>query len=181
MNLKERHIMKKPPAAEALSAEMITVLSISPIEEDHDSLKRIVSGSESSPHPAFRWTVRGVCTLGSALSILKKVRFPIVVTERDLSPGTWKQVLAETVALPDPPLLIVTSRLGDERLWGEVLNLGGWDFLAKPFNGEEVLRVLNGAWLHWKHDTEVRESRTVPLENDGGTITLPLLLSCRRI
>ena len=47
-------------------------------------------------------------------------------------------------------MLIVTDRLADERLWAEVLNLGGYDLLLKPFDPEEVLRVVNSAWTSWK-------------------------------
>jgi hypothetical protein len=32
--------------------------------------------------------------------------------------------------LPDPPVLIVTSRLADEYLWAEALNPGAYDVLA---------------------------------------------------
>jgi len=38
--------------------------------------------------------------------------------------------------------LIVTSRVADARLWAEVLNLGGFDVIAKPFHAPEVLHVL---------------------------------------
>jgi len=57
-------------------------------------------------------------------------------------------VLAETLKLPDPPLLIVASRLADEYLWAEALNPGAYDVLAKPFDAEEVIRVLRSAWFH---------------------------------
>jgi DNA-binding response OmpR family regulator len=36
----------------------------------------------------------------------------------------------------------VTSRLADERLWAEVLSLGGYDVLMKPFDVSEVYRVI---------------------------------------
>jgi hypothetical protein len=42
--------------------------------------------------------------------------------------------------------MIVTSRLADERLWAEVLNLGGYHLLAKPFDASEVVRVVGTAW-----------------------------------
>jgi DNA-binding response OmpR family regulator len=35
--------------------------------------------------------------------------------------------------------------LADEYLWAEVLNLGGYDLLAKPFRDPEVKRVLAAA------------------------------------
>jgi hypothetical protein len=40
----------------------------------------------------------------------------------------------------------VSSRLDDERLWAEVLNLGAFDLLlGSPFVQEEVLRVVQCA------------------------------------
>ncbi len=85
-------------------------------------------------------------------------RFPVVVCERDLSPGSWKDLLEQTVLLPDPPLLIVTSKFADERLWAEALNLGAYDVLAKPFNCHEACRVVDSAWGYWRdhHETPVR-------------------------
>ena len=156
MNRGECDTPIKPATAEGLRADIIPVLSISPIADDHASLKRIVNNSAS------RWRVHQAPTLRSGLAVLKENRIPIVVTERDLSPGTWKEVLAETMKLPNPPLLIVTARLGDERLWSEILNSGCWDLIQKPFNREEVLRVLNVAWSHWK--ANVRDGRIVPLK-----------------
>jgi len=46
-----------------------------------------------------------------------------------------------------PPLLIVASRLADERLWAEVLNLGGYDVLLKPFEPAELRRVIGNACI----------------------------------
>src|ERR1035441_7972483 len=60
--------------------------------------------------------------------------------------GTAREMLEHISILPDPPLLILTSRLADERLWAEGLNLGAWDVLAKPFQTEEAIRVVDSAW-----------------------------------
>jgi DNA-binding response OmpR family regulator len=40
---------------------------------------------------------------------------------------------------------VVVSRNADERLWAEVLNLGGYDLLLKPYNANEVRRTIRGA------------------------------------
>jgi DNA-binding response OmpR family regulator len=61
---------------------------------------------------------------------------PVVICERSLSDGDWKDLLDKT------PRLIVTSRVADEALWAEVLNLGGYDVLAQPFDEFEVRRVV---------------------------------------
>ncbi len=140
--------MKKPPAVEP-STKTVTVLSISPVGDDHDLLESILNRAEAS-----EWKLHSSFGLESALSVARQNMFSIIVSERDLSPGTWEQVLAAINELPNPPLLIVTSRLADERLWSEVINLGGWDVLAKPFNVEEVWRVLSMAWLHWQNRTQ---------------------------
>lgn len=50
--------------------------------------------------------------------------------------------------------------MADERLWAEVLNLGGYDVLPTPFEPDEVTRVCTGAWLAWKHKmTETKPPR----------------------
>jgi DNA-binding response OmpR family regulator len=51
--------------------------------------------------------------------------------------------------LPHPPLLILSSRLPDERIWSEALNLGAYDILAKPYDPAEVIRIVSLAWQHW--------------------------------
>ena len=43
------------------------------------------------------------------------------------------------------PVLIVTSKVADEYLWSEVLNLGGYDVLAQPLDRDEVTRVARSA------------------------------------
>jgi DNA-binding response OmpR family regulator len=87
-----------------------------------------------------------------------------VVTERDLAPGSWRDILENVLLLPDPPFLIVTSRLADEYLWAEALNLGAYNVLAKPFDASEVMHVLGSAWRHWTdlHDNiQVRHPQVI--------------------
>jgi DNA-binding response OmpR family regulator len=59
-------------------------------------------------------------------------------------------MLEHISCLPDPPFLIVTSRLADEQLWAEALNVGAYDVLAKPFDATEVMRTVSSAWQHWQ-------------------------------
>lgn len=69
----------------------------------------------------------------------------VVLCERDLPDGNWKSVFEQVRDLVHAPRFIVVSRLADERLWAEVLNLGGYDVLATPLIREEVSRVLSYA------------------------------------
>src|ERR1035441_2159843 len=95
--------MKKATGREtALKA----VLSVSSNHEDRDSLEGIVRSD---------WTVVPSATVASALSVLREVPIPVVICDGDLAPGTWEDLLSHISSFPDPPLLIVTSRLADER------------------------------------------------------------------
>jgi len=92
------------------------------------------------------WKLYQARTLKSAMDLLLWTPVPIVVTERDLPLGSWKDLLAAIQRLPQTPLLIVTARVADEYLWAEVLNLGGHDVLSQPFQVTELLWVLGNAW-----------------------------------
>jgi DNA-binding response OmpR family regulator len=78
-------------------------------------------------------------------------------------------MLDHLTLLPDPPLLIVTSRLADERLWAEALNLGAWDVLAKPFDADEVIRIIGIACQHWEDRHGACISRTKQRKPANGT------------
>ena len=76
----------------------------------------------------------------------------MLLCERYQADGSWEDLLRATAGLRTPPNIIVFSRLADESLWAEVLNMGGFDVLIKPFQPEEVLRVTFAAWSRWECD-----------------------------
>jgi DNA-binding response OmpR family regulator len=125
-------------------SRIVTVLAISPFEEDHIFLNHVFSHSN--------WRMCRVQSAADALDLLREKTFPVALCDG----GDWKDLLAGLQWLANPPVLVVASRLADEHLWGEVLNLGGYDVLSKPFDRLEVVRVISLAWLHWK---ECREQR----------------------
>ena len=96
---------------------IVPVLSISPMEEDHFFLQDILKRLQATLDPSRRFTVNSCATLAYGLAALRKRQFEVVVCEQDLPPGSWKDVIEQVTILPDPPSLIVTSRLADERLW----------------------------------------------------------------
>jgi len=149
--------MKKSPGIENA---FNVVLSISPNDEDCASLERIFKSG---------WTVIPSATIASALSVLREIPIPIVICDCDTAPGALGEMLDHISLLPDPPLLIVTSRRADERLWAEALNLGAWDLLAKPFDTEEVTRIVSFAGQHWRDRHGVYSSRTKQRKAVAGT------------
>ncbi|HLK46753.1 MAG TPA: response regulator [Bryobacteraceae bacterium] len=121
----------------------LAVLSIGPADQHQAAFSKIL---QQSGFPAGGGTIEYCGTVERALAVLRNTRIPIVVCDADFG---WRQVLDKFPSLPDPPFLIVTSRLADDRLWSEALNLGAYDVLAKPYDSSEVARVLNMAWVRW--------------------------------
>lgn len=122
-----------------INSSDVNVLSVGPVDEHQKALADIVRRNP---------TGRLACCLGveAALPALRSSRVPVVLCDSQLN---WRQLLDQLRGLPEPPFLIVTSRLADDRLWSEALNLGAYDVLAKPFDSNEVTRVLAMAWMRW--------------------------------
>ncbi len=88
--------------------------------------------------------------------LLNELATGVVISACELPDANWKEALQEmqrkSVLLP----MIVVSRLADERLWAEVLNLGGYDVLATPFDTKEVLHSVTLAWHRSRDDALLR-------------------------
>jgi DNA-binding NtrC family response regulator len=123
--------------------EAVKVLLVSPLDDDHRSLTQILRHS--------KWKFDVAWSQAEALTFLRDNVVPVLICESDLIDGTWRDLLDQITDMQHAPLLIVTSRLADDALWSEVLNLGGYNVLAKPFDSKEVFHVVSNAWLHWKY------------------------------
>lgn len=132
------------------SADVATVLSLEPSLKDQTALERIFTGSNWPLCPGLKWKLKGTATVRSALAAIRRTPVPLVLCGCDVQPDAWKEMLEQFPILAEPPFLIVTSRLADERLWVEALNLGAYDVLAKPFDRTEVTRAVNSACLRWQ-------------------------------
>jgi DNA-binding NtrC family response regulator len=107
--------------------------------------------------------------LGSSLGLLQEYDIAVVLCERDLQPGTYIDLLEHIITKPKAPSLIVASRLADERLWAEALNLGAWDVLTKPFDRSEVLRSVKSGWQHWHDQGKLETDRAQRKLTASGT------------
>ena len=115
-------------------SRLMAVLST---REDRAALQRIIS--------PCKWELQWTGTGGEAIDAFRRTSPPIVICDRDLPDGDWRQLWDILAREPKPPMFIVTSRLADDALWAEVLNVGGYDLLLKPFRAEEVIRMVHGA------------------------------------
>src|SRR5579862_3122300 len=103
-----------------------SVLLVSADREDRSSLTAIFE--------PLQWQMHTAESFRGAVTLLKEHPVAVVVCEHRLPDGSWGDVLKTCTGLHAPPALIVCSRLADEYLWTEVLNLGGYDVLVKPFD-----------------------------------------------
>ena len=127
-----RQNRRKAPASQRL-------LCVSPQEDDHSALAQMLSGKG--------WCIDSAQTCRDAITLIDCRRGAIkaIICEQRLPDGTWRDLLHH---IADPSLgtpLIVSSHIADADLWVEVLNIGGFDLLAKPFTEKEVLWVLESA------------------------------------
>ncbi len=97
------------------------------------------------------WEIHDAYRFREALACLDANEIGVVITERDLTEHCWQDLLDAVATMCHGPNLIVSSRRADERLWAEVLNLGGYDVLYTPFEASETIPVISLAWRQWNY------------------------------
>jgi phosphoserine phosphatase RsbU/P len=117
-----------------------TLLAVSTNQEDLCSLQNILDSDN--------WSVQHAESCHEAARLMN-IRHPAVIAcDLNLPDGNWRDLFNLTIALENPPPVVVVSHHADESLWAEVLSVGGYDLLAKPFEPNEVSRVVAMASRH---------------------------------
>jgi len=119
------------------------MLSVSPVSDDYAALSGILTDPS--------WQLFPATTCRDAVARLSGTQISVILCEYSLTDGTWQDVLDYVQGADMNTPIIVTSRLADEHIWAEVLNLGGFDVLAKPFQDREVLHTITSALLYGTH------------------------------
>jgi DNA-binding NtrC family response regulator len=127
--------------------ERTTVLAVSGDREELEQLQYLFTRSS--------WTLQGFGTLAEAEEWLGRNPVPVVLCASRLPDGDWKSMLRVTEQIDPAPNLVVVSRHADDRLWAEVLNLGGYDVLQLPARASDMFRTLSAAWRNWRERGEV--------------------------
>jgi len=142
--------MRTATASVIASPTSASILSVSANDEDHAFFAK---SARTDPEWALstnaKWDVYGAFNVPSALHTLRARPIPVLVCTDELAEHTWQELLEDALALQDAPSVILASRLADDRLWAEAINLGAYDVLAKPFVRNEVIRVVTAAWASW--------------------------------
>jgi len=144
--------MRVPPAPQVSPDRFVTVLFVGSHSEDRQALQEIFAHTN--------WRLTTVDTPARAIATLRSEHHAVVICERHIQEGSWKDLLERTRTMPSHPLLIVTSHHPDNYLWAEALNLGAYDVLPKPFDRQEVVHVVSAAWLYWLRRLRFQERPT---------------------
>jgi DNA-binding NtrC family response regulator len=147
-------ISKDQVPEEARADKTAVVLTVSSLNATHDRFRAILQKRDQK--------VVAARTVEEAFRFIKKNGVYLVMTDCDLPDGTWRDVLQAAEQDPKHPLVIVTGRNADELLWGEVLNLGGYDVLAQPLEDGEVTRIAGMA------ARQFQEARRIGAGGAGG-------------
>ena len=98
--LLRRYTSEKAIRSETAPKCGVTILSVSPMEEDHVSLEAIFSRSEWAAYTSCQWKLHSSYDALFGSRVLGQKRIPIVICEGNLLPGTWKDMLERLGRLP---------------------------------------------------------------------------------
>ncbi len=122
----------------------------SPVLDVQPALALLVVGSSEQDYDSLADILRVDCLLHrasdrkEAIRLLRSIKPHAVICEEVLADGDWRGLLVDLQREGTTPL-IVTSRIANDRLWAEVLNLGAYDLVATPFARDEISRVVKMA------------------------------------
>ena len=138
----------------------VRVLAVFASGEDRRSLGRMFS--------SFSWNARFIYKSGDLPDALKKFDPDVVLTDATMVDGKcWRDILGKAGERSCFPPVIVSSRLADERLWAEVLNLGGYDLLVQPFDAREVHHVVSMACRSRENEAGRTTARPAAAQSAG--------------
>jgi DNA-binding NtrC family response regulator len=125
-----------------------TILLVRPCERDRATLQNILENS--------RWNLVEVDDSRAAQAFLARNRVHMIFYNCDEAGSDLRDFSHQITEFSPAPLLIAASRLADESLWAETLNLGGFDLLASPVDCDEARRVILSAWQSWERERQQR-------------------------
>jgi DNA-binding response OmpR family regulator len=125
-------------------------------KKTNDALCGLLVGDYEDSRPlvkeVFReagWRLLEARDREKALEHLQSNKVHVVITSSEMPGWEWKAALENLRNMEQPPQLIVSSRMADEQLWAEVLNYGAYDVLPRPFQRDELERVVAAARRHY--------------------------------
>jgi DNA-binding response OmpR family regulator len=77
--------------------------------------------------------------------VLSSTSYHVALLPAALSDNGWWSLWGEIALLHSRPEILVYAQNASFELWSGVLEIGGHDVIAEPFNGEELRRAVSRA------------------------------------
>jgi DNA-binding NtrC family response regulator len=116
------------------------ILLASERDDDHRTLEALLHDTG--------WTVAWAKSWGDASNFCGRVIKPVILVDRHFQGSDWRFTVSSMVNFKANSCLILLSDVSDQYLWNEVVQHGGFDVLARPFERSALLRVLAFAEKH---------------------------------
>ena len=108
----------------------VRVLVATPNDRHYRALENAILGTG--------WSLFRSYNLVEGLSAVINHEIEVIFTDCELPDGSWRDMVQSLRACRNAPRVIVFSQLADDRLWMDVLQSGGYDLVATPFDSEEI-------------------------------------------
>ena len=116
------------------------VLLASERNDDYQTLQALLQDT--------KWSVVRAFSLGEVFSFCDCLVTPVVLVDRNFQGPNWRSTVSSLLNPAANRCLILLSDVSDSYLWNELVQQGGFDVLARPFERAEVLRTLAFAQKH---------------------------------
>ena len=123
---------------------VVTALLVSPFPSDHVAVQEVFS--------YLGWVLNAAYDRAEAVALMHQTCTPVVICDCDLRDGNWKTVLQVCAGMPEPPRLLVSSRLVDRKLLDEARDLSVYSVLASPLDSREIEVRVELAWHSWHRE-----------------------------
>ena len=121
---------------------IMPVLLASGRDDDYQALQAIFHNTKWSMVRALSWN--------EVSSFCERMVNPVVLIDRHFQSSNWRSTVSSLLNPPANRSLILLSDVSDPYLWNELVQHGGFDVIARPFERSEVLRTLAFAQRHYE-------------------------------
>jgi len=114
------------------------------------------------------FNVVGVTDYPSALSSLD--RFDVIVADMKIGDSSCKDLLIQASEIEDGPAVIALAGKGSEEEAVEIMRLGAYDYILKPFNNQHLVERIEQVHTRRSLEKEISRLKKLSVENENDKI-----------
>ena len=115
----------------------IRILAVMPDTPDRSGLEEIALRAD--------WGLRFCLDCETAVAWLQSHTATVIILDRDQAEPGWREALRVPAFQATASRIIVSARETDDRFWLEVMALGGYDVVTRPFAERRLVSVVQRA------------------------------------